>query len=114
MAWPITLNCSLILALSSLSVAFHVLSPARYSLCVSFPLRSIHSVRKLTSVTLKEHNLKLPEGLLILSRNFQSMRLHIHPHNTYDADSLRELLERKFLVDKVCEISDTVIVATGN
>lgn len=75
---------------------------ARYSLCVSFPLRSIHSVRKLASTSLKEYGLKLPEGLLILCRNFQSMKLYVHPHNTYDADGLKELLERKFLTDRVC------------
>lgn len=65
----------------------------------------MHSVRKLASVSLKEHSLKLPEGLLILCRNFHSLRLHIHPQNTYDADSFKELLERKFLVDKVCSYS---------
>jgi hypothetical protein len=59
-------------------------------------------VRKLASVSLKEYSLKLPEGVLVLCRTFQSMRLHIHPQNTYDADGLKELLERKFLVEKVC------------
>ena len=81
----------------------YVLCVARYSLSVSFPLRAVHTVRKLSSITLKEHGLKLPEGLLVLCKTCHSMKLHIHPHNTYDADSLKELLERKFLADKVCE-----------
>ena len=77
---------------------------ARYSLCVSFPLRFVHSVRKLNSVLLKDHGLKLPDGLLILCRNFHSMRIHVHPHNTYDTDSLKELLENKFLAEKVIHL----------
>ncbi len=78
-----------------------MLRVARYSLSVSFPLRAVHGVRKLSSISLKEYGLKLPEGLLILCKNCQSMKLHIHPHSTYDADNLKELLERKFLTDKV-------------
>lgn len=75
---------------------------ARYTLTVAFPLYSIHTVTKLQPVTLKEQGIKLPEGLLILSRTAHSLKLHIHPHNTYDAEGMRELLERKFLLPKVC------------
>lgn len=72
----------------------------RYTLVVAFPLPSIHSLRKLQPSVLKEQGVKLSEGLLVLSRNFHSMKLHIHPHSTYDADGIKELMERKFLADK--------------
>ena len=65
------------------------------------PLYSIHSVRKVQPVSLKEHNIKLAEGLLFLCRNFHSLKLYIHPHNTYDADGLRELMDKHFLLEKV-------------
>lgn len=76
---------------------------ARYTLSVSLPLYSIHSVRKVQPITLKEQNIKLPEGLLFLCRNFHSVKLYIHPHNTYDADGLRELMEKHFLLEKVLQ-----------
>lgn len=77
------------------------IAPARYSLSASFPLGAIHSVKKIQSIVLRDVGVKLPEGLLILCRNFHSMKLHIHPHNTYDTDGLKELLERHFLMEKV-------------
>ena len=86
----------------------HPLAPlvARYTLSVAVPLYSIHSVRKVQPVSLKEQNIKLSEGLLFLCRNFHSLKLYIHPHNTYDADSLRELMDKHFLLEKVCTVHD--------
>ena len=79
-----------------------ILSPtARYTLSVAIPLYSIHSVRKVQPVSLKEQNIKLTDGLLFLCRNFHSLKLYIHPQNTYDADGLRELMDKHFLVEKV-------------
>ena len=74
---------------------------ARYTLTISLPLAAIHSVKKIQSVSLKDVGVKLPEGILVLCRNLHSMKLHIHPHNTYDADGLKELMERHFLVKQV-------------
>jgi len=75
---------------------------ARYALTVAYPLYSIHSITKLQSVFLKEQGIKLPEGLLILCRSAHSLKIYVHPHNTYDADGLRELLDRQLMVPKVC------------
>ena len=77
---------------------------ARYTLSVAVPLYAIHSVRKVQPFSLKEHNVKLSEGLLFLCRNFHSLKLYIHPHNTYDADGLRELMDKHFLLEKVHEL----------
>ena len=63
----------------------------------------VHSVKRIQSKVLRDLGIKLPEGLLILCRNFHSMKLHIHPHNTYDTDALKELMERHFLAEKVRE-----------
>ena len=38
---------------------------------------------------------------MVRARNFRYMKLHIHPHNRYDADGLKELLEKKILVEMV-------------
>ncbi len=86
------------------SHSFHTLThthTARYALSVAFPLYSVRTVTKLQSVNLKEQGLKLPEGLLILFRNSHSLKLHVHSHNTYDAESLRELLDKTFVLRKV-------------
>ena len=77
------------------------LSPARYTYSCSVTLLSIHSVKKQLAVILKEDGLRLPEGISVLTRNFRSLKLHVHPRNTYDAESLKDLLEKKILVEPV-------------
>ena len=88
--------------MSTITVALALsLHTARYTLGITLPLAAIHSVKKIQSVILKEQAVKLSEGLLILCRNFHSMKLHVHPHNTYDTDGIKELLDRHFLAVKV-------------
>ena len=89
-------------AIASVAVVTSSSSPsARYTLSVAVPLYSIHSIRKVQPVSLKEQNIKLSDGLLFLCRNFHSLKLYIHPHNTYDADGIRDLMEKHFLLEKV-------------
>jgi hypothetical protein len=73
----------------------------RYTYSCSVTLLSIHSVKKQPAVILKEYGLRLPEGISVLTRNFRSLKLHVHPRNTYDAESLKDLLEKKILVEPV-------------
>lgn len=47
---------------------------------------------------------------MIQARNFRYMKLHIHPHNKYDADGLKELLEKKILVEMVCMLVPTSVL----
>jgi hypothetical protein len=71
----------------------------RYAFSHSLTLLSIHSVKKLPATVLKEDSIRLPEGIAIHARNFHSMKLHVHPRNKYDAEGLKELLEKKILVE---------------
>ena len=98
---------------SHLSLTHHTLTPshphtpslishtARYSLSCSLTLLSIHSVKKLASTLLREDGIRLPEGIVVQTRNFRSMKLHVHPRNKYDADGLKDLLEKRVLVETV-------------
>lgn len=87
-----------------------ILPPARYSFSCSLTLLSINTIKKLPALLLKEDAIRLPEGIIIQSRNFRCMKLHIHPQNRYDADGLKELLEKKILVEKVKWLSIGVCV----
>jgi hypothetical protein len=71
----------------------------RYTYSCSVTLLSIHSVKKQPAALLKEDGLRLPEGISVLTRNFRSLKLHVHPRNSYDAEGVKDLLEKKILVE---------------
>ena len=105
--FPSVFSPDLLLPRQSFSMKFFFLPflpflpPARYTYSCSVTLLSIHSVKKQPAALLKEDGLRLPEGISVLTRNFRSLKLHVHPRNSYDAEGVKDLLEKKILVEPV-------------
>jgi hypothetical protein len=74
----------------------------QYSYSVYMPLATINCIKHLPSTILDESGLKLPDGIIILGKNFTSLKLHLHPSNTYDAIKLKDLLEGIINETKQC------------
>ncbi|XP_003386474.2 PREDICTED: uncharacterized protein LOC100632035 [Amphimedon queenslandica] len=65
----------------------------QYTHTVSLPLSTISSVKHLPPVVLDESSIRIPDGTLVLGKNFSSLKLHFHSSNTFDALKFKEFLE---------------------
>lgn len=47
----------------------------QYSYSVSLPLSTVHSVKPLGPVVLEASGLRMPEGVIVLGKNFSSLKV---------------------------------------
>ena len=76
-----------------------------YAWTFDIPLTTILLLRKIPTFVIKEFEIKLSDGLLVLCKNFHSMRLFIHTQNTYDSDRLKDVIEKCFLTVKALKFA---------
>ncbi|XP_065919668.1 uncharacterized protein [Dysidea avara] len=72
----------------------------QFEFSVSLPLECIKNLKRFPSHFLKEHNVPVHEGILVLCKNCHSLKLSIHQHNTYDADHLKKIIEGQLFLDQ--------------
>jgi hypothetical protein len=76
--------------------------PVSYSTVLWCFNRSVYQVKPLqSSATIVDWDITPGQGLHVMCWNFNSLKLYIHPNNTYDAEKLRKIIDEDILKPRV-------------
>jgi hypothetical protein len=78
--------------------------PVSYSTVLWCFNRSVYQVKPLqSSATIVDWDITPGQGLHVMCWNFNSLKLYIHPNNTYDAEKLRKIIDEDILKPRPVE-----------